>query len=149
MKNILLKLTLLFAVSFFVMSCEKEELIDANNLPAVAGAFLNEHFKGVKVRAVIREKEPLSGTEYNVLLDNNIEVNFDENGDWTEVKARQNISAIPTSFVLVPIVDYVKTNYENAEIHSIDKEKHGFDVELTNGLELVFDTKGDFIRIDL
>jgi len=148
MKKIILKLSLLLAVAFIAVSCEKEELIDVNNLPAVANTFLNDHFKDVKVLSVTREKEALSGTEYQVLLNNGVEVKFDKNGDWTEVEARENTAAIPTSFILTPIVNYVKDNYENTGINSIDKEKHGFDVELTNGLDLVFDKEGKFLRID-
>ncbi|WP_164108606.1 MULTISPECIES: PepSY-like domain-containing protein [Sphingobacterium] len=149
MKKIILKLSLLLAVAFIAVSCEKEELIDVNNLPAVANTFLNDHFKDVKVLSVTREKETLSGTEYQVLLNNGVEVKFDKNGNWTEVEARENMTSIPTSFVLKPIVDYVKDNYDNAGINGIDKEKYGFDVELTNGLDLVFDTDGKFVRIDV
>lgn len=148
MKKLVFKLALLFAVAFVAVSCEKEELIDADNLPSVANTFLNDHFKDVKVLSVTREKEALSGTEYQVLLNNGVEVKFDKNGNWTEVDARENTAAIPTSFVLKPIVDYVRDNYDDAGINGIDKEKYGFDVELTNGLDLVFDTDGKFVRID-
>lgn len=148
MKKLLFNLALLFSVMFVTASCEKEELIDASNLPTVANTFLNDHFKDVKILSVTREKEALSGTEYQVLLNNGVEVKFDKNGNWTEVDARDNSTAISTSFILVPIVDYVKDNYDDAGINSIDKEKYGFDVELTNGLDLVFDTDGKFVRID-
>ncbi len=148
MKKLILKLTLLMAVAFAVVSCDKEETIEVDNLPTAANTFLNDHFKEAKILSVTREKEPLSGTEYQVLLNNRIEVKFDKNGNWTEVEALDNTVAIPTSFVLAPIVGYVKENYPNDGINSIDKEKHGFDVELTNALDLEFDATGKFIRID-
>ncbi|ERJ60987.1 MAG: PepSY-like domain-containing protein [Sphingobacterium sp.] len=148
MKKLILKLTLLMAVAFAVVSCDKEETIEVDNLPTAANTFLNDHFKEAKILSVTREKEPLSGTEYQVLLNNRIEVKFDKNGNWTEVEALDNTVAIPTSFVLAPIVGYVKENYPKDGINSIDKEKHGFDVELTNALDLEFDATGKFIRID-
>lgn len=148
MKKVIFKLTLLLALAFVVVSCEKEELIDANNLPTVANTFLDEHFNGIKVLSVTREKEALSGTEYQVLLNNGVEVKFDKNGNWKEVEARDDRESIPTSFVLSPIVKYVEDNYDGTGINAIDKEKHGFEVELTNGLDLVFDTEGKFVRID-
>lgn len=148
MKKLILKLTLLMAVAFAVVSCDKEETIEVDNLPTAANTFLNDHFKEAKILSVTREKEPLSGTEYQVLLNNRIEVKFDKNGNWTEVEALDNTVAIPTSFVLAPIVGYVKENYPNDGINSIDREKHGFDVELTNALDLEFDAAGKFIRID-
>lgn len=144
----MLKLALLLGVAFGLTSCEKEEVIDVNGLPVLAAEFLNENFNAVKVLSVTREKEALSGTEYQVLLNNGVEVNFDKDGNWVEVDARDNVATIPTEFILSAIVDYVKANYADAGINGIEKEKHGFDVELTNGLDLVFDKEGKFLRID-
>ncbi|MBL1408155.1 PepSY-like domain-containing protein [Sphingobacterium faecale] len=148
MKKLIFKFMLLMTVAFVATSCEKEELIGVDNLPSAADSFLKVHFKDINVLSVTRENEPLSGTEYKVLLGNRVEVKFDKNGNWAEVEALDNTVAIPTSFVLAPIVSYVKENYPNDGINSIDKEKHGFDVELTNALDLEFDNAGKFIRID-
>ena len=148
MNKRIISAALLGAVMFGTTSCDKEELISTENLPAAANTFLNEHFDSVKVLSVIREKEALSSAEYEVLLNNGVEIKFDKNGNWDEVEARDNTDALPTSFILTPIVTYVQANYEDAGINSIDKEKVGFDVELTNGLDLVFNTAGEFVRID-
>ena len=129
------------------VSCDKEELISTENLPATANTFLSEYFADVKVLSVTREKEGTT-TDYQVLLDNGIEVKFDKNGNWDEVEALTDTDAIPTSFIPEAVVTYVQENYENAGINNIDKEKNGFDVELTNGLDLIFDTNGQFVRID-
>lgn len=144
----MLKLATLLAVVFVFGSCEKEEIIDVNGLPSMASNFLNENFNEIKVLSVIREKETLSGTEYQVLLNNGVEVKFDKSGNWIEVDARENLASIPTGFILAPIVSYVVDNYKDAGVNSIEKENYGFDVELTNGLDLVFDKDGKFIRID-
>ena len=148
MNKQMMRAALLGAIVLGTVSCDKEELIGTENLPSAANTFLNEHFEGVKVLSVTREKEALSSAEYEVLLNNGVEIKFDKNGNWDEVEARENTAALPTSFVLTPIVTYVQTNYEDAGINSIDKEKNGYDVELTNGLDLVFDTAGEFVRID-
>ena len=148
MNNRLINIFVLCAVACLAVACEKEEIIGVDKLPSAATTFLNEHFNAVEVLSVTREKEPLSSTEYEALLDNGVEVKFDKNGNWTEVEARKDTDALPMSFIMTPIVDYVTENYNDAGINGIDKEKNGFDIELTNGLDLVFDNDGQFVRID-
>lgn len=145
--KIFLGLALLVGAAGITVSCDKEEIVEANELPTISSAFLDEHFKSVKILSVTREKEGLSGTEYQVLLDNSVEVTFDKNGQWSEVDSKRN-EALPTSFILAPIVSYVDSNYETASIVGIDIDNNTFEVELSNSLDLVFDTDGKFLRID-
>ena len=89
----------------------------------------------------------MKGKEYEARLENGITVKFDKGGNWEDVDAPGN-SALPTSFILTPIVTYIEAEYPEAGINDVDKERHGFDIELTSGLDLVFDTEGNFVRID-
>lgn len=145
MKNVMYSVMALVVVLF--ASCEKEEMIGVDGLPGTGVTFLEQHFTGVKVSNVKKEKEGLNGTEYTVYLENGIRVKFDKNGNWEEVEAPDNI-AIPTSFILDNIVAYVAEHYPNTGINSIDKERNRYDIELTNGLDLEFNLAGDFVRID-
>lgn len=147
MNKLLLGILLFFTITFVSVSCEKEKIVGLDDLPATGTTFLKEHFNNVAILSVTKEKEGLSGTEYKVLLDNRTEVTFDKNGNWKEVDAADNI-AIRTTFILPAIVNYVNTNYPNADFNSIERENGNFDVELTNGLDLVFNKQGDFVRID-
>ena len=149
MKQLVLKLALVFATVFTLTSCEKEELIQVENLPTVSTEFLNEHFKDVRIVSVKKETEALTGVEYDVVLGNGIDITFDAKGEWKEVEARIDTNPLSTtSFILTPIVDYVDTQFPEAAINGIEKEKTGFDVELTNGLDLKFDLEGNYIRLD-
>ncbi len=148
MKKLLLALTVLLSFATLTMSCDKESVITEDQLPQSANQFLNENFKGVKILSVVEEKEGLSGKEFDVLLDNGIEIKFDKNGQWLDIDAKADTATLPDNLIPTAIRDYVKQNYANAGINSIEKEKHGYDVELTNGLDLVFDKDGKFVRID-
>lgn len=145
MKNIIVSVLAVTAVLF--ASCEKEELIGIDGLPSLSATFLEQHFAGLKVSNVKKEREGLGGTEYTVYLENGVKVKFDKNGNWDEVDAPDN-HAIPTSFIPENIVDYVATHYPDAGINSIDKDNNRYDVELTNGLDLEFNASGEFVRID-
>ncbi len=80
------------------------------------------------------------------MLDDMTELEFTEKGAWKEVDGKDK--AIPTGYILKPIVDYVKKNYPKASITHIDKGLNDIDIDLDNGIELEFDLKGKFLRID-
>jgi len=129
-------------------SCEKESSsIGIAELPNNSAAFLSDHFGGAKPVHLKKKNERKKGTEYAAYLDNGIKIKFDENGDWKEVEAPRG-ETIPTSFILQKIVGYVTANYAGQQINGIEKERFGFEVKLTNRLELEFNTNGDFLRVD-
>src|SRR5690606_39111755 len=108
MKNIILGIsTLLMALVF--TSCDKEEMIGVEGLPNEASTFLTSHFADIKVSNVKKEKEGLSGTEYTVYFQNSVQVKFDKYGTWEDVEA-PNGQALPTSFILTKIDEYVQAN---------------------------------------
>ncbi|GGE18623.1 PepSY-like domain-containing protein [Sphingobacterium cellulitidis] len=148
MKKLILAFTILLSIATLTMSCDKETVVTEDQLPSTASQFLNQHFNNVKILSIVEEKEGLSGKEYDVLLDNGIEIKFDKNGEWLDIDAKADTTSLPESLIPASINSYVKQNYANAGINSIEKEKHGYDVELTNGLDLVFDKDGKFVRID-
>ena len=84
--------------------------------------------------------------KYEVRLSNGTEVEFDKNGNWDKVDC--NYSAVPASLVPANIANYVKTHFAGAKVVKIDKERHGYDVELSNDLELKFNKQGQLMNID-
>ena len=45
-------------------------------------------------------------------------------------------------------MSYIKKHYPNAQVYKVEKEKRGYEVKLSDGLELKFNHKGAFLRID-
>lgn len=150
MKNLFSKMFVATAVVFSMTSCDKDEqLISSDELPTVSKNFVSEYFAGAKYISTVKDKEGVSSYEYEVKLDNGVDIKFDEAGQWQEVEMRNDIQALPnTAFILPAIVKYVNDNYATVGINGIDRELNGFDVELTNDLDLEFDKEGNFIRID-
>ena len=56
--------------------------------------------------------------------------------------------SVPGEIVPPEIARYVGQNYPKQRIVSIDKESGGYEVELSNGLDLKFNKAGQFKRID-
>ena len=59
-----------------------------------------------------------------------------------------NYSAVPANLVPANIATYVKSNFPGATIVKIDKERYGYDIELSNDLELKFNKNGKMLRVD-
>ena len=114
-------------------------------LPAAAKAIIKEHFAGKEVLLVKQETEWVR-RQYDVVFSDGSKVEFDSNGEWTEIDCIQ--SGVPTALVPKPILDFVKKHYPNYIITQIDRDRRGYDVDLSNGLEIEFNKKFQVIDID-
>lgn len=146
MKNSTFKI-LSFIFLFIGMSANAQEtIITSKELPVAAQKFISDHFSQGTVDYVKKDKEIFS-TDYKVRFADGAEVEFDSKGVWMEVDG--NKKSIPTGFIQKNILVYVKDKFPNAQIVKIEKgrfEKQ--EVKLSNGLELEFNSKGEFKRID-
>lgn len=59
-----------------------------------------------------------------------------------------NIAVVPAKLIPANIANYVNKNFKGATIVKIDKEHYGYEVELSNGLDLKFNCNGSFMMID-
>jgi len=136
----------LIASTFFSLSVSAQKTtITTAELPANAQTFLKKHFPNETPSYIVKEKEVFS-TEYKVQFSNAIEIEFDSKGNWEEIDG--NHTAIPASAIPAKIATYVKANYKDANVTKIDKSRWGYEVDLSNGLELEFDSTEKFLRID-
>lgn len=148
MKKFLL-LTLGLVISLAAMGCsshDHDEPISFNALPAPAQSFIKTYFKGLTTTRV--EKDGHNGTvSYDVMLSDGTDIDFDSRGEWTDVDAPAG-KTVPSGIVMAPIAKFVADTYPNMGINEISRDANGYDVELTNGVDLEFTVDGAFIRID-
>lgn len=128
-----------------VLVFAQDQPIRFNQLPTNGQKFINAYFGAKKVNAVILDDDYFK-KEYEVILTNGTKIEFDGSGNWKEIDGKRN--AIPTGFVPKAITNYVKKSFPNTAIKKIEKKRFGYEVELINGLDLEFDSKGNFKRID-
>lgn len=140
-----LKLATFLLVGFAFTANAQKTTIAKTALPANAQNFLKTHFAGQEPSYIIMDKETFS-TDYKVQFVHDIEVEFDSKGNWEEVDG--NHTSIPAAIVPKTIASYIKTKFANSTVTKISKDYRGYDVDLSNGLELEFNQKGNFIRID-
>jgi len=130
-------------IGMFVFA--QDQPIRFNQLPANGQKFVNAHFGSKNVSAVILDDDFIK-KDYEVILTNGTKIEFDGSGNWKEVDGKRN--AIPTGFAPKAITNYVRKSFPNTAIKKIEKKRFGYEVELTNGLDIDFDSKGNFKRID-
>ncbi|MBR6264206.1 MAG: PepSY-like domain-containing protein [Prevotella sp.] len=133
---------------FFMQSVSTfadDMIIPASQLPAAATNFVKTNFPGQVISYASVDRD-FSGTKYEVTLNNGVELDFDKSGTWDKVDC--NFSAVPANLVPANIANYVKTNFPGTSIIKIDKERYGYDIELSNDLELKFNKKGQLMNID-
>lgn len=115
-------------------------------LPQAAQTILSNNFKS-KVSVIKIDKEIGRVSDYEVILTDGSEITFDRNGNWKEIEVGLK-SKVPSSLIPKGISDYVNKNMRGQKIVGIEKERSGYDVELSNGIDMKFDKAGRFVRYD-
>ena len=116
----------------------------AQTLPEAITTFLKQHFPNATITGVEPDQDH-GGLEYDVYLNDGTELDFDANNQWETIKCRAK--AVPATFIPKAIATYVKGNYQ-LPIVKIHKEHFGYEIELSNGLDLNFDHSGQFMGMD-
>ena len=142
-----MKTKLLYAIAAFMFSAAfyaQEVPVMENDLPAEAKAFLKDHFKSGFHHA-IKEVANRKVT-YDVVLNDNTEIGFTEAGRWKEVDGKGK--GIPSTFLQPQIIDYIKQTYPGQPITGIELDDLGYEVSLGNGMDLKFNVRGVFVKVD-
>lgn len=119
--------------------------IPVEQLPAAAKTFIQQYFPAQTI--IYAERDPeFGGSKYEARLDDGTKIEFDKKGNWDKVDC--NIKPVPAALVPAPIATYVSTTFPNTQIVKIDKERYGYEIELSNDLELKFNKKGALLSMD-
>ncbi len=120
--------------------------IPASELPDAAREFVAQYYGDVTMTSI--EKEVDHGIiEYDVVLANGHEISFNADGEWIDVDAPAGMT-VPAGIVPDAIAAYVADNFIGLGVNEISKNAAYYEVELTNGLDLIFDHDGNFVRQD-
>lgn len=144
-KKILMALVAVFGISVAAMASDTFAH-DASVLPMAAQTTLKNNFKA-KVSVVKIDKELGRIKEYDVVLTDGTEIEFDHDGNWKDVEVSASKS-VPAAFVPSGVAVAVKKLQPKQRIIGIEKKKSGYDVDLSNGVEMKFDKQGNFIKYD-
>lgn len=138
-------LLIIFLFSLF-SSVEAQHPQPKENIPEKALQFLEKHFKNY---VIYRAKYDKKSGEWEIKLQSGHEIEFDYNGNWFEIDGETN--PLPKSIIdLLPvdIMNYIAKNYPRRAILKIERESYGYEIELSNSVELQFSKNGKFLKED-
>lgn len=139
MKRLLSIAFLALLISAFTFANEK--IVSAEDLPQEARDFITENFSGVNVNFVLQDND-----DYEVMLMDGTELDFDKKGNWEKVKNREKL---PTSILPSEASAYISKVYPGTDIIEIEKNWNKYDVKLANNWELRFDKDGNFQKQEM
>ncbi len=143
-RNSFIKTIFASVTLFLTISCEKEIITPSDDLPVEISTYLTIHFPKNTIVQVIKDLDGLTKT-YDILLSENISLEFHRK---KEVIAIDGVTQLPNAVIPEKILQYVNINYPTQFITDWELDIDNQQIELNNGLDLEFNKKGDFLRID-
>lgn len=137
--------TLVFAMLVAGVAMADNKPISQDRLPEKAKQFLKQHFADQKVVFASRDDD-FDDRDYEVMLENGTKIDFSASGVWQEVDAERG--RVPNSVVPAGIVTYLKKHFADSAVISIERERRGWKVKLSNDMELTFDRHYRLIDVD-
>ena len=128
------------------VSCaDSKTPIPFEKLPAAAQQLINKHFATKQVALAYIDDEMVE-TTYKVTFNDGTKIEFDSNGEWTDIECLAE--AVPEALVPQMIASYVAATYPQAFITELSRDRKGYEIKLSNTLELKFNKKFELIEID-
>ena len=143
MKRFITVFAIFAALAFSAKADERP--IDVGQLPKASINFLNDHFANVEVLYATVEREMLD-TDYEVRLTDGTTLDFDGRGNWTEISNKR--SGVASTILPSAVGEYTSAQYPGEKFIKVERNRHGYEVKLTNGLELHFTNDGKMIGYD-
>ena len=140
-------LLVMFAVAamFSVTAKADDKPIAFEKLPVASQQFLNTNFPGVKILNVMQDDD-LVRPDYYVRLAEGIKIDFSHCGALEKIECRKG--AVPETLIPVQISGYVKSHYPGTEVVEYEVGRKGYELKLSNHLELKFNQGFHLIKID-
>lgn len=130
----------------------EDVIIDATMLPEEALNFIRSQYPEADILLVEQDDDG-----YDIYLSGGIEIDYDFDGtievdreepdrwdDWNDWNDTIDASTLPEV-----ILNYISANYPNANIQRAEFDEGLYEVTLTNGLELTFQSDGTLVDIDV
>lgn len=117
--------------------CYADMVVSFDKLPNNIKSFVKTYFPGTVVMFAEQDYN-----EYKIRLNNGVEIEFDINGAWKEVKSFQNF---PTELLPKMIVNSIIKTYPYINIIKVERIWNGYEIKLSNMMELFIDKNGNIV----
>lgn len=142
MKKLLFTLMLAIIVSTTAFAFVDSYTIKREQLPEEAQQMLKKYFPKAKIGMIKIDRHLLKKTDYDVRLVNGTTIEFNNSGKWTSVDCKSR--EVPEGLVTKTIRNYIQKNYADVKIVKVKKKSSGYEIGLSDGVDLKFNLLGQF-----
>lgn len=143
MKKLFVLVAALAAMTTVALAAD-DTPVQVAQMPNTAQHFLGQYFDDVQVSYATMDRG--YGKSYDVVLVNGTKIEFDGDGNWTEVDCKHGV--VPEALIPVQIRNYVADNHPGQHIEQIERRARGWEVGLGNGLDLKFNKNFRLMDLD-
>lgn len=145
MKRLAFLFVCVFALNLVTLAAN-DKPIQFEEMPKQAQSFVKKYFSAHSV-ALIKMETDFMSKSYDVIFTNGDKLEFDKKGNWTNIDCEH--SAVPAELVPDTVRGYVEKQYPAAKVVKLElTDRKGYEVELSNGVDIEFDKKFNVIDID-
>lgn len=130
--------TLLFSVSGYAQDNPTQEI------PEQIKSFVTQHFSSLQI-AEIKYDSTDNSDAYEVKLSDETTIDFSKTFEPTEIVSK---TKLPESVLPLKVLAYVKEKYSSNNVMEWEAEDNGQKIKLDNGVKLLFDKDGTFVKVD-
>ena len=142
MKKIIFSALVILASA--VMGSCRERPVSFDQLPVAAKTYVSVNFANDKV-ILAKLDDDLIRPDYEVRLSSGVELKFNNSGALEKISSRGRISP---DLIPVSIREYVSTHYPTAGYLEYEIGLRTYEVTLTNGIELKFNSTFHLVEIE-
>lgn len=135
-------MSLLLATSCWAAT---DKVVSADQLPAKAKTMLETYFPGDGVQFASLDDDWF-GALYEVHLVSGNEIEFTKEGEWVTIDCAPRM--VPEALIPAPLLKEVQERFTGGSVVKIDRDHRGYELELSNGMELKFNTKFQLVELD-
>lgn len=148
MKRLIFSIVAIFSLSSLTARADgHEEPIAFERLPKAAQEFLTTHFGDLTVAYIVADHKFMT-VEYEATYTDRTEVDFRADGSWESVERKY--APVPAAIVPKQIADFVASNepFGRQFIRKIERTPYTWEIKLSGGLEIKFDSAFNVIGYD-
>jgi len=135
----------LLALVLLMTACSDRPVLPAQ-LPADITSFIQQNFPGQTISFANKDLE-ITGWQYDVVLADGTQIDFDTDHMWDKIQCPMT-NPVPLPLIPPAITAHLRSQFPDAILLKIDKERYGYEIELANGLELKFNKQGALMEVD-
>ena len=143
MKNLMTIAAVVLSL-LFMTGCDKETVIPEQNVPTEIKNYVSAHFPNCSISKTIKENDE-NDEAYEITLSCGVTLEFNKHIKVIDI---DGTSRLPDSVIPNNILSYVNSNYASNYILGWEIVSNNQKVQLNNGVVLVFNMAGDFLRVD-